>query len=134
MTWDLRRVKRGGLWLSAARSARSHSRYAHPCQFAGLVSKTAAMLRRLIISFYVLLFVGVAVGSAGFLWQTRAEYLRMREVEAQSRARLALAEERLREQRRTLERMRNDPAFVEMVIRRRLGYAKPDEFIFRFEQ
>jgi cell division protein FtsB len=92
------------------------------------------MVRRLIISFYVLLFVGVAVGSAGFLWQTRAEYLRMREVEAQSRARLALAEERLREQRRTLERMRNDPAFVETVIRRRLGYAKPDEFIFRFEQ
>lgn len=92
------------------------------------------MLRRLIIFFYVLLFVGVAVGSAGFLWQTRAEYLRMREVEAQSRARLALAEERLREQRRTLERMRNDPAYVEMVIRRRLGYAKPDEFIFRFEQ
>jgi cell division protein FtsB len=30
--------------------------------------------------------------------------------------------------------MRNDPAFVETVIRRRLGYAKPDEFIFRFEQ
>jgi cell division protein FtsB len=92
------------------------------------------MVRRLIISFYVLLFVGVAAASAGFLWQTRAEYLRMREVEAQSRARLALAEERLREQRRTLERMRNDPAFVETVIRRRLGYAKPDEFIFRFEQ
>lgn len=92
------------------------------------------MLRRLIISFYVLLFVGVAVGSAGFLWQTREEYLRMREIEAQSRARLALAEERLREQRRMLDRMRNDPAYVEMVIRRRLGYAKPDEMIFRFEQ
>ena len=90
------------------------------------------MLRRLIISFYVLLFVGVAVGSAGFLWQTRSEYLQLREVEAQSRARLALAEERLRELRRTLERMRNDPAYVEMVIRARLGYAKPDETVYLF--
>lgn len=92
------------------------------------------MVRRLIISFYVLLFVGVAVGSAGFLWQTRGEYLRMREIEAQSRTRLALAEERLREQRRTLDRMRNDPAYVEMVIRRRLGYAKPDEIIYHYER
>jgi cell division protein FtsB len=32
-----------------------------------------------------------------------------------------------------LERLRSDPAYVEMVIRRRMGYAKPDEFIFRFE-
>ena len=92
------------------------------------------MLRRLIISFYVLLFVGVGVGSAGFLLQTRAEYLRLREIESGSRARLALAEERLREQRKMLERMRTDPGYVEMVIRRRLGYAKPDELIFRFEQ
>lgn len=92
------------------------------------------MVRRLIIIFYILLFVGVAVGSAGFLWQARAEFVRMKEIEEGSRVRLALAEERLRDQRLTLERMRNDPAYVEMVIRRRLGYAKPDEVIFRFEQ
>lgn len=92
------------------------------------------MFRRIIIFFYVVLFAGVAAGAAAFLWQTRAEYLRLREVEEMSRRRLALAEERLREQRRTLERMRDDPGYVEMVIRRRLGYAKPDEFIFRFEQ
>jgi len=30
-------------------------------------------------------------------------------------------------------RLRTDPAYVERVIRRQLGYAKPDEFIFRFE-
>ncbi|MBP9914392.1 MAG: septum formation initiator family protein, partial [Opitutaceae bacterium] len=32
-----------------------------------------------------------------------------------------------------LDRLRNDPEYVEKVIRRRVGYAKPDEFIFRFE-
>lgn len=91
--------------------------------------RNAAMLRRLIISSYVLFFAGGVVGSASFLWQTRAEYLRMCEVEAQSRARLALAERKLGEERLTLDRMRNDPAYVEMVIRRRLGYARPGEMI-----
>lgn len=89
--------------------------------------------RRFIISFYLLLFVSVAAGSAGFFWQTRAEYMRLKQIEADSRTRLAMAEERLREQQRVLDRLRNDPGYVEMVIRRRLGYAKPDEIIFRFE-
>ena len=33
----------------------------------------------------------------------------------------------------SLRRLRTDPAFVEQQIRRNLGYAKPDEIIFRFE-
>jgi len=43
-------------------------------------------------------------------------------------------EARLREQEIVLERLRSDPAYVEKVIRRRLGYAKPDEFVFRFPE
>jgi len=46
---------------------------------------------------------------------------------------LAEAREKLREQERILERLRTDPAYVEKVIRRRMFYAKPDEYIFRFE-
>ena len=53
--------------------------------------------------------------------------------EATSRRRLAEAEAKLREQEKILERLRNDPVYVEKVIRRRLGYAKPEEFIYRFE-
>jgi cell division protein DivIC len=45
-----------------------------------------------------------------------------------------VAEARLREQQKTLERLENDPAFVETLIRRRLGYVKPNELIFRFEK
>jgi cell division protein DivIC len=90
-------------------------------------------LRRFIITLYLVLFVSLAAGAAGFFWQTRAEYNRLKDMEAASRSRLALAEERLRDQQRMLERLRSDPAYVEMVIRRRMGYAKPDEFIFRFE-
>ncbi|HEY0946650.1 MAG TPA: septum formation initiator family protein [Opitutaceae bacterium] len=90
-------------------------------------------LRRLIVSLYLLLFVAAVAGSGAFFWQTRREYLRLQQIEAASRERLAVAEERLRDQERTLARLRTDPAYIEMVIRRRLGYAKPDEQIYRFE-
>lgn len=90
-------------------------------------------LRRFIISVYLLLFLAAGITSGVFLWQARDEYNRLKRVEAASRQRLAEAELQLKEQQRILERLRNDPAYVEKVIRRRLGYAKPEEFIFRFE-
>ena len=54
--------------------------------------------------------------------------------ESHNRRRLAEAQERLREQERVLERLRSDPAYVDKVIRKKLGYAEPDEFIYRFEE
>ena len=90
-------------------------------------------LRRLIIVFYLLLFLCLAAGSGVFFWQTRQEYDRLVAIEWKSKQRLAEAEQKLREQEKVLERLRTDPNYVEMVIRRRLGYAKPDEYIFRFE-
>jgi cell division protein FtsB len=57
----------------------------------------------------------------------------MEEVARITKERLRVAEERLAHQEEQLRRMREDPAYVELVIRRRLGYAKPDELIFRFE-
>jgi cell division protein FtsB len=89
--------------------------------------------RRAIISLYLFLFVAVVLTSGVFFWQTREEYRRLRDVEALSQRRLAELELRLKEQQTVLERLRTDPAYVERVIRRRLGYAKPDEFIFRFD-
>jgi cell division protein FtsB len=90
-------------------------------------------LRPLIISFSLLLFLCLAVGAGVFFLQTRREYNQLLLTEAESRRHLAESQQKLREQERVLERLRNDPAFVEMAIRRRLNYAKPDEMIFRFE-
>ena len=90
-------------------------------------------LRRIIVTFYLLLFFSVGAGSTVFFWQTRQEYNQLKLVEAATQRRLNEAQERLRDQERILQRLRNDPADVEMIIRRRLGYAKPEEFIFRFE-
>jgi cell division protein FtsB len=90
--------------------------------------------RRFIISMYLVVFAGTLLMSGVFFWQTRAEYRQLQEVERRSARRLAELELRLKEQQVILDRLRNDPAFVERVIRRQLKYAKPDEYIFRFEE
>ena len=40
----------------------------------------------------------------------------------------------LAQQEKYLDRLRHDPALVEMLIRQKLGYAKGEEFVFRFEE
>ncbi len=92
------------------------------------------LIRQLIVAFYLLLFLSVGAGSAAFFWQTRKEYNQLRQVELATERRLAEVEQRLREQEHILQRLRTDPAYVEMKIRQRLGYARPEEFIFRFDQ
>ncbi|MFM1852436.1 MAG: FtsB family cell division protein [Cephaloticoccus sp.] len=90
--------------------------------------------RRLVITVYLALFLGVAVASGVFFWQAQQEYENLREQERAIRQKLADAEQRLKDQERILERLRTDPTYVERVIRQRLGYAKPDEYIFRIRE
>jgi len=92
------------------------------------------LIRQIIVTFYLLLFLSVGAGSAVFFWKTRQEYNQLRQVEVAAQRRLAEAEQRLREQEHVLQRLRTDPAYVEMKIRQRLGYARPEEFIFRFDE
>ncbi len=82
---------------------------------------------------YLALLVAMGLGAGYLFYGARGEYRRLVQTEAANRRRLAEAETRLTEQERILERLRTDPAYVERVIRRKLGYARPDEFIFRFE-
>ena len=90
-------------------------------------------LRRVIVSLYLLLFAGLGLTGAYLFIDARAEYDRLEQVESLNRGRLAEVQDRLRSQEKVLDRLRNDPAFVDRVIRKKLGYAKPDEFIFCFE-
>ena len=89
-------------------------------------------LHRLILLVSALTCLGV-IGLLGtVLMQTRAEYAQVQQAEIEARQRLAEMQARLAEQEVVLDRLRNDPAYVERVIRSRLGYAKPEEFVFRF--
>jgi cell division protein DivIC len=92
------------------------------------------LIRQIIVTFYLMLFLSVGAGSSVFFMKTRQEYKQLRQVELATQRRLAEAEQRLRDQEHVLQRLRTDPAYVEMKIRQRLGYARPEEFIFRFDE
>ena len=89
--------------------------------------------RRFIVLLYVVLLSGFGIGAGALFVDARAEYKALQRTHEANQARLEAAEARLREQQRVLERLKNDPSFMERVLRDRLHYAKPDEVIFRFE-
>ncbi|QYM77569.1 septum formation initiator family protein [Horticoccus luteus] len=96
------------------------------------ICRPVVNLRRFIFTVYLGAFFALAAAAGVFFWQTRAEYDRLRQQQVESQRRLQDLEQRLAEQEKVLERLRTDPAYVEKVIRQQLGYAKPDEYIFRF--
>jgi len=53
---------------------------------------------------------------------------------AAKQQRLAADEARLDQQLKYLDRLQHDRVLVEQVIRQKLGYAKGEEFVFRFEE
>lgn len=89
--------------------------------------------RRLITLAYVVVVAVLVTVIGGFFFDAHAEYLQLKATEANLTRSLADAEERLREQKVALERLRTDPNYVEAVIRQKLDYAKPGETIFRFK-
>ena len=89
--------------------------------------------RRLILLLYFVLLTGFGIWAGGLFVEARAEYVQLKQTQAAAEAKLAAAKARLAEQERILERLKTDPAFVEKVIRQRLGYARPGDLIFRFD-
>ncbi len=89
--------------------------------------------RRLIILVYFVALSGFGVWAGSLFYEARQEYDALKQAQAATEAKLAAAKPQLAEQQRVLERLKNDPAFVEKVIRRRLGYAAPGDLIFRFD-
>lgn len=79
----------------------------------------------------IFLLVGVSVG--GLLWQSWREYQGFRQREEQMSATVAQAKGELLHRQQYLETMLEDPVFLDRVVRERLGYARDNEIIFRFE-
>jgi cell division protein FtsB len=89
--------------------------------------------RRFIVLLYIVLLTGFGVGAGALFLEAQAEFDKLKQDQAASAAKLAAARTRLQEQQRILERLRTDPVFVEKVIRKELGYARPGEVVFRFD-
>ncbi len=90
-------------------------------------------LNRFILSLYLLFILGLALAAGLYFHESQAEYARLRRIEVENRRRVDEAQARLKLQEKILERMRHDPVYVDQVIRQKLGYAKPEEYIYRFE-
>jgi cell division protein FtsB len=84
--------------------------------------------------FFAVVFIAITLWATAFFVQMHRELKTMRAQEAENRQRLAEAEARLAQQEKYLDRLKHDPALVEVLIRQKLGYAKGDEFVFRFEE
>jgi len=90
-------------------------------------------VNRLFLLAYAVVFLALSVFAGVFFYRTYGEFLNLKAQEVENRHRLAETEQRLAEQNDIMERLQQDPAFVERMIRDRLGYARPDEVVFRFE-
>jgi cell division protein DivIC len=88
---------------------------------------------RIIVLLYVVLLTAFGVGAGALFLEARAEFDKLKQDEAAAVAKLSAARARLQEQQKILERLRTDPVYVEKVIRTQLGYARPDEVVFRFD-
>lgn len=91
-------------------------------------------LGRALIVLLALALVGVAVSVTLLVAQTWRELEGYQAREADLRARLAKAEAELEQREAYLKALLEDPAVLERVVRERLGYAKPGELIFRFDE
>ncbi|MDI1250498.1 MAG: septum formation initiator family protein [Lacunisphaera sp.] len=89
---------------------------------------------KLAMGFYALLFLGVALWGITFFVQMQRDLKTSRVQESANQQRLDTALARLKEQEAYLERLQRDPVLVERIIRQKLGYARNQEFIFRFEE
>lgn len=91
-------------------------------------------LEKYILFFFCGLFMAAGLCLVVLFGQTYREYTNIKSREVQYEEKLAEMEAKLKEKEETLHRLRHDPVFIERVIRERLGYAKPDELVFRFEE
>jgi cell division protein FtsB len=89
---------------------------------------------KLITGIFVALFVGVAVWAGTFFLQLHRDLSAVRAQEAANKQQLAELREKLAAQEKYLDQLRHDPAMVENVIRKKLGYVRNEEFVFRFEE
>lgn len=97
------------------------------------IARRPVNLRRILLALYLLLLAVFLAAAGAWFVEAHAEYRQLKLAEAVQEQKLNDAKRRLAEQQKILERLRTDPAFVEKVIRQQLGYARPGEVIFRFE-
>lgn len=88
---------------------------------------------KVITVIFLLLFVVIGGYAAVFFLEMNRELTLLRGQESAHQQKLADAQARLAAQEKYLAELRGNPRMVEEVIRKKLGYVREQEFIFRFE-
>ena len=91
-------------------------------------------LSKLILGIYAAIFMAITAWAGVFFVQMSRDLAMLKAQETANQRRLTEAEARLKAQEKYLDQLRNDPALIERIIRQKLGYAKAQEFVFRFEE
>jgi cell division protein FtsB len=94
--------------------------------------KSLAFYKILVAALSVLLVL-VGVLSVFLFLQAKRELDHFKNREGELRQQLANLQVQLESREEFLQRLQNDPDFLDRVVRQRLGYARPDELIFRFD-
>lgn len=68
----------------------------------------------------------------GLVLKTHREYQNFKARENRIEAKLIQARKEFAQKETYMARLIEDPEFLERVVRERLGYARPDELLFRF--
>lgn len=97
------------------------------------MSKAPAQRKERVI---LLMMMGVLlvliVFFSSLMVQTYREYKNFRARELRIEGKLTQARKEFEHKEAYLARLLEDPEFLERVVRERLGYARPDELLFRF--
>ena len=89
---------------------------------------------KLVQGIFAVLFTAITLWAGAFFVQMHRDLKALQAQQTANLRQLATAEARLQAQEKYLDRLRHDPVLVEQLIRQKLGYARGEEFVFRFEE
>ncbi|TVP81338.1 MAG: hypothetical protein EA353_01680 [Puniceicoccaceae bacterium] len=98
-----------------------------------LMSKKSAQRKeRALVLMLVGMLCVLLIFFGGLVLKTNRQFQNFKERENRIEARLIQARKEFAQKEAYLARFLEDPEFLERVVRERLGYARPDELLFRF--
>ncbi len=94
---------------------------------------SAQKKERVLLLMMLGVLIVLVVFFSSLILQTHREYKHFKEREARIEAKLTQARKEFEQKEAYLASMLEDPEFLERVARERLGYSRPDEMLFRFD-
>lgn len=88
--------------------------------------------RKLILLGLAAILAGLVATFSVLLHQTWQEYRAFSQREAMLATRLAAIQKDAASRQAFLEKLHQDPDFLERIVRERLGYARPGDILYRF--